>query len=104
MNSLSLFHVVHIALNVVSTKRLAWQERKAKSFTVSPRHCGAASGLPRKRKLWRQDQRQKQQWPVARDRNGHFGRGRQPQYGLPFFAVDCAVADAVQRAIRLVAR
>jgi hypothetical protein len=37
-----LFHVVNIALNVVSTKRLAWQERKAESFTVSPRHCGSA--------------------------------------------------------------
>ena len=40
-NPLSLFHVVNIALNVVSTKRLAWQERKAESFTVSPLHCGA---------------------------------------------------------------
>lgn len=38
----SLFHVINIALNVVSTKRLAWQERKAESFTVSPRHCGSA--------------------------------------------------------------
>jgi hypothetical protein len=37
-----LFHVVNIALNVVSTKRLAWQERKAESFTVSPKHCGSA--------------------------------------------------------------
>jgi len=37
-----LFHVVNIALNVVSGERLAWQERKAESFTVSPRHCGSA--------------------------------------------------------------
>ena len=37
-----LFHVVNIALNVVSTKRLAWQERKAELFTVSPLHCGSA--------------------------------------------------------------
>jgi hypothetical protein len=37
-----LFHVVNIALNVVSTKRLAWQERKAESFVVTPRHCGSA--------------------------------------------------------------
>ena len=37
-----LFHVVNIALNVVSTKRLAWQERKAESFIVTPRHCGSA--------------------------------------------------------------
>jgi hypothetical protein len=37
-----LFHVVNIALNVVAAKRLAWQERKAESFTVTPRHCGSA--------------------------------------------------------------
>ena len=37
-----LFHVINITLNVVSTKRLAWQERKAEPFTVSPLHCGTA--------------------------------------------------------------
>jgi hypothetical protein len=37
-----LYHVINIALNVVSTKRLAWQERKAEPFTVSPRHCGSS--------------------------------------------------------------
>lgn len=37
-----LFHVVNIALNVVSSQRLAWQERKAESFTVSPCHAGSA--------------------------------------------------------------
>jgi hypothetical protein len=41
-NTFGLFHVVNIALNVVDTKRLAWQERKAESFTVSPLHCGSA--------------------------------------------------------------
>lgn len=40
------FHVVNIALNIVSSKRLAWQERKAESFIMTPLHCGsAASGL-----------------------------------------------------------
>jgi hypothetical protein len=39
-----LFHVVNIALNIVSTKRLAWQERKAESFTVTARHSGTACG------------------------------------------------------------
>lgn len=40
------FHVVNIALNVVNSKRLAWQERKAESFTVTPLYCGSpASGL-----------------------------------------------------------
>ena len=41
-NTYGLFHVINIALNVVDSKRLAWQERKAEPFTVSPRHCGSA--------------------------------------------------------------
>jgi len=41
-NTFSLFHVVNITLNVVQSKRLAWQERKAEAFTVSPLHSGAA--------------------------------------------------------------
>ncbi len=32
------FHVVNIALNVVNSKRLAWQERKAEAFTATPLH------------------------------------------------------------------
>jgi Patatin-like phospholipase len=38
-----LFHVVNIALNLVGGANLAWQERKAESFTVSPLHSGSAS-------------------------------------------------------------
>ena len=41
-NTLCLFHVVNITLNVVKASRLAWQQRKAEPFTVSPLHCGAA--------------------------------------------------------------
>jgi hypothetical protein len=41
------FHVINIALNIVSTRRLAWQERKAESFTVSPLHAGSACGRVR---------------------------------------------------------
>ena len=41
-NTFCLFHVINITLNVVQSKRLAWQQRKAESFTVSPLHCGAA--------------------------------------------------------------
>jgi hypothetical protein len=33
--------VINIALNTVSTKNLAWQERKAEPFTVSALHCGS---------------------------------------------------------------
>jgi hypothetical protein len=36
-----LFHVVNIALNLVRGRELAWQERKAESFTVTPLHAGA---------------------------------------------------------------
>lgn len=38
--SLKPFHVVNITLNLVSGKRLAWQQRKAEPFTVSALHCG----------------------------------------------------------------
>lgn len=33
-------HIVNIALNLVKGENLAWQERKADSFTVSPLHAG----------------------------------------------------------------
>ena len=36
------FHVINITLNLVSGERLAWQQRKAQSFTVSPLHSGSA--------------------------------------------------------------
>jgi hypothetical protein len=38
-NTLCLFHVINITLNVVKATRLAWQQRKAESFTVSPSHA-----------------------------------------------------------------
>lgn len=42
LNKHRLFHVINITLNVVSTKRLAWQERKAEPFTVTPLHSGSS--------------------------------------------------------------
>jgi hypothetical protein len=36
------FHIINIALNLVSTDKPAWQERKAESFTVTPLWCGSA--------------------------------------------------------------
>lgn len=35
-----LMHVVDTALNLVHGKNLAWQQRKAESFSISPLHCG----------------------------------------------------------------
>jgi hypothetical protein len=37
------FHVINIALNLVEVSRLAWQQRKAESFTVSRLHVGSPS-------------------------------------------------------------
>jgi len=36
-----LLHVVNVALNLVGGGSLAWQERKAESFTISPLHVGS---------------------------------------------------------------
>ena len=37
------FHIINATLNVVAGEKLAWQERKAESFTFSPLHCGSAN-------------------------------------------------------------
>ena len=34
-------HVINATVNLVGTQNLAWQQRKAEGFTVSPLHCGA---------------------------------------------------------------
>ena len=36
------FHVVNLTLNLVAGTRLAWQQRKAASFTITPQHCGSS--------------------------------------------------------------
>jgi Patatin-like phospholipase len=36
-------HIINVAINLVSSKNLAWQERMAASFTFSPLHCGSGS-------------------------------------------------------------
>lgn len=36
-----LLHVINMALNLVGGENLAWQERRAESFTASPLHCGS---------------------------------------------------------------
>jgi hypothetical protein len=36
-----LLLIINIALNLVGGAKLAWQERVAQSFTVSPLHCGS---------------------------------------------------------------
>jgi hypothetical protein len=36
-------HIINVAINLVSSKNLAWQERMAAPFTFSPLHCGSGS-------------------------------------------------------------
>jgi hypothetical protein len=38
-------HIVNAALNLVSSKNLAWQERMAAPFTFSPLHCGCGAAI-----------------------------------------------------------
>jgi len=37
--------IINAALNLVSSKNLAWQERMAAPFTFSPLHCGSGSAI-----------------------------------------------------------
>ena len=37
------FHVINMTLNLAASRRLAWQQRKAESFTVTPQFCGCAN-------------------------------------------------------------
>ena len=123
-----LFHVVNIALNVVSTKRLAWQERKAESFTVSPLHCGSAylgfrssatyGDGPDKDAEPKQSAPEKKapERPQAADNEQHVygialgtamaisGAAVSPNMGYHSSPIDHIAADVVQCAARLVAR
>ncbi|HKP14375.1 MAG TPA: hypothetical protein VJZ91_19800, partial [Blastocatellia bacterium] len=38
-----LYHVLNLTLNLVKGEELAWQERKAESFTVTPLHSGSCN-------------------------------------------------------------
>lgn len=42
----ALFPVINLALNITGGDRLAWQERKAMSFTVTPLACGWTDPTP----------------------------------------------------------
>jgi hypothetical protein len=39
--ALKPLHIINVTLNLVSGKKLAWQDRQAESFTISPLHSGA---------------------------------------------------------------
>jgi hypothetical protein len=54
-------HVVNMALNLVKGRELAWQDRKAQSFTVSPLHAGS---------LFEVGYRRSKNYAVGRKRSG----------------------------------
>ena len=94
------FHIVNIALNIVSTKKLAWQERKAEPFTVSPLHSGTAcKAYPPSKQYGHQDRGISLGTALAIS-----GAAASPNMGYHSLAVDHFPDDAVQRAAGLVAR
>ena len=58
-------HVVNMALNLVSGRRLAWQERKAASFTVTKLACGS----------WDLGYRPTERYAGSREKNQGIGLG-----------------------------
>jgi hypothetical protein len=48
------FHILNIAINLVRAENLAWQQRKAQSFTASPLFCGS----------WKLDYRRSSQYGI----------------------------------------
>ena len=91
------FHVINAALNLIKGEELAWQERKAESFTMSRLHSGSwHRRLPALHRIWR--------WHHPRNGTYNFRRRGQSEHGLPQFADRWFPNDAVQFAPRLVAR
>ena len=101
-------HVVNMALNLVAGKNLAWQQRKAESFTSSPLHsgcyciddpdqnaCGSYRRSTRIRRRWRN---------LDRHRGSDFRRGGEPEYGISLIGGDHLSTDDVQCADGMVAR
>ena len=94
-----LFHVINTALNVISSKNRAWQERKAESFTMTRLHCGCGNTAVGYRPTVLYGGRR----PQPRHCDGHFRRGGQSQSGLQLLTAGGLPAHALQRPSRLVA-
>jgi hypothetical protein len=63
------YPVLNMALNLVKGKDLAWQQRKAESFVMTPRYCGYD--------VWLEEQDS----PMLRDQRSATGPGRLDRYG-----------------------
>jgi hypothetical protein len=93
-----LVHVVNLTLNLVHGRRLAWQERKAAPFVVTPMYAGSYYlGYRESRDYGGTG------WHLGWNGGRHIrGRG-QSQHGLLVISSHGAVVDPVQCATRLVA-
>ena len=85
-------HVLNGALNIVRGEQLAWQERKAESFTMSRLHCGSY-------KIGYRPSAEYGRGNTTRGItlghcDGYFRRGSESEYGLSFFASSWPFDDA----------
>ena len=98
-----LMPIVNIALNLVGGSKLAWQDRKAESFTVSPLHCGSPEVGYRKTEA-----------PLGSRYGGEkgislgtavaiSGAAASPEHGLSLVAVRHVYSDAAECSARRVA-
>ena len=96
------FHAINMTLNLAATNRLAWQERKAMPFSVTPFACGNADlGYRETSPLWRPlyrtgAERRGQVGDFTRDRDGDFWRRGQLEHGLPLVDVTVVPADLLR--------
>ena len=91
-------HIINTALNLVATRNMAWQQRKAEPFTFSPVSVGS----------WRLGYLPTKDYGGSQGCNRRYGDGDQrgslqSQHGLQFFAAGHALDDLLQRSTGLVA-
>jgi hypothetical protein len=96
-----LYPVVNVALNVTATTKLAWQERKAEPFVLTPLYCGSAMLVPEEGTIVTEPAR-----PPAADPDdppgayvcSHCYGGSEPGDGIPKSGISLATAIAISGA------
>jgi hypothetical protein len=96
-----LYPVVNVALNVTATTKLAWQERKAEPFILTPLYCGSAMLVPEEGTIMTAPVE-----PPAADPDdapgayvcSHCYGGSEPGDGIPKSGISLATAIAISGA------
>ena len=73
-----LYPVINVTLNLVGGENLAWQERKASSFIISPFYCGSAVLGNEVRRLCRGEQSAEDGRAAYIETTGVWGQGARP--------------------------